>query len=187
MGDLTEALMVLTREATGRRQARRQLREAVTTIGTAMLNAGLRAGDHVILQPPEVDGTKGGLYQVVSVTWPVSQRANGVRDFLCPDHKNTLVLGNEAVLVDVRDNYHDGHNLHRPVGRSLLDADIVRAEVPPDPEEPNPYELRLATDEELVQFCKEAVAVTTKFAKLLADQGRTFTAVAQAVTKLVPS
>jgi hypothetical protein len=29
--------------------------------------------------------------------------------------------------------------------------------------------------------------VATKFAKLLADQGRTFTAVAQAVTKLVPS
>jgi hypothetical protein len=183
MGDLADALMVLSREANGRRQARKQLREAVTTIGTAMLDAGLRAGDRVYLH----EGTPGGNFEVVSVTWPVSQWANDVSPFLCPEPKNTLVFGTKAVLVDVRGDYHDGSNLHHPVGRTIRDAAALRSTWDEHDDEPDPFELRLATDEELVQFCRNAAIVARKFAELLAEQERSFTAAAQAVTKLVPA
>ena len=186
MGDLAQALMVLSREANGRRQARKMLREAVTTIAEAILGAGLRAGDSVTLVVP--DGPVHNaypLYQVVSVTWPISQWANDARSFLCPEPKNTLVLGSDAVLLDVREDYIDydgGSNRHHPVGRSLVDAAHLGDPYP----EADLGDLHLATDEELVKFCSEAEQVVTAFAKLLGDQGRSFTAAAERVTKLVP-
>lgn len=115
-------------------------------------------------------------YSVVRVTWPVSQWAGGARAFLCPQPAATLVRG-DAVLLDVRDGYHDGSNSHNPVGRSIVSV---------DEDEQEEETLHLATDGERERFAEEAGAVIAQLAVLYEREARDMEAAATAVAKVVP-
>jgi hypothetical protein len=163
----------------------------------------LRVGDRIPTGPigdGKGDRANHPPYEVVEITWPVAQDG-AAEPFLCPEPKRTLVRTmntGPAVIADVRDDYHDGRNLHRKRGRRVYDAEALdfvvsyRAEGGSDAtldglaDELEQHRLHLASDDELIAFAEEAEQVIRDFATFLEARGRRMQRAAEQLARLTP-
>jgi hypothetical protein len=111
------------------------------------------------------DGTRrevaGSTYRVEEVTWPVSRNEDRSDAFACPRPVPSLVRG-DAVLLDVRSDYWDGHANYEIVETKLGRWRRFRVGSPGE----RGYDLHLPTDDELRAFAAEAAAVVSAFGVL---------------------
>jgi hypothetical protein len=101
----------------------------------------------------------GGVeYRVEEVTWPVSPNADGSGSFACP-HTALTLLREDAVMLDVRQDYWDGNRTYSVVGDRLGRWMRFRIGSPGA----RGWDLRLARDDDRAAFDREASAVARAF------------------------
>jgi hypothetical protein len=142
--------------------------ELLRTIGDGPVteshrNAGEAVGREVVASVK--DGTRhevaGSSYRVEEVTWPVSRHGDQSNAYACPRPVVSLVRG-DAVLLDVRSDYWDGHATYEVVGAKLGRWRRFRIGSPGEAG----YDLHLPTDEEFKAFAAEAADVVATFGVL---------------------
>jgi hypothetical protein len=151
--ELTEAMEML--RTLGGGPVTESHRQAVEAVGRAVA-ASVKDGTR-----HEVAGSS---YRVEEVTWPVSRYEDQSNAYACPRPVIALVRG-DAVLLDVRADYWDGHATYGIVGTKMGRWRRFRMGSPGE----RGYDLHLPTGEEIRSFAVEAADVMSAFGVLGAE------------------